>query len=67
MGPQYDVTIITVRPGTQPRALAKLKETVADAPGLLACWYSEIGALNQILLLRASGDPAAVLASRTDR
>ena len=65
MGPQYDVTIITVRPGTQPRALVKLKETVADAPGLLACWYSEIGALNQILLLRASGDPAAVLASRT--
>jgi hypothetical protein len=65
LGPQYDVTIITVRPGTQPFALARLKETVADAPGLLACWYSEIGTLNQILLLRASGDPAAVLASRT--
>ena len=35
MGPQYDVTIITIRPGTQPSALAKSKDTLAGAPGLL--------------------------------
>ena len=66
MGPQYDVTIITVRPGTQPKALATLKDTVADATGLLACWYSEIGALNQILILRANLDPAVTVASRAE-
>ena len=66
MGPQYDVTIITIRPGTQPSALAKLKDTLAGAPGLLACWYSEIGALNQILLLRTGGDPGAALTSRME-
>ncbi len=49
----YDVTILTLRPGTQPRALAGLKGAVAEAPGkLLACWTSDIGALNQIFLLR---------------
>jgi hypothetical protein len=52
----YDVTIITVRPGTHPEALARLKETLPSAAGgeLLACWYSDIGALNQILLIRAA-------------
>ena len=51
----YDVTIITVRPGTHPKALARLKETLPSSGGgeLLACWYSEIGALNRILLIRA--------------
>ena len=51
----YDVTIITVRPGTHPEALARLKETLPSSGGgeLLACWYSEIGALNRILLIRA--------------
>lgn len=66
MGQQYDVTIITIRPGTQPKVLARLQDTLADAPGLLACWYSEIGALNQILLLRTSGDPSAALTSRME-
>ena len=52
----YDVTIITVRPGTHPEALARLKETLPSSAGgeLLACWYSDIGALNQILLIRAA-------------
>lgn len=56
MGSRYDVTIITVRPGMHPKALEVLKHGLADAPGLLACWYSEIGALNRILLLREAGD-----------
>jgi hypothetical protein len=61
---QYDVTVITVRPGTHPNALAGLEGALANDPALLACWYSEIGALNQILLIRSIADPAAVLAGR---
>jgi hypothetical protein len=53
----YDVTIIAVRPGTHPQALAVLGKT--DDPALLACWYSDIGAVNRILLIRAIGDEAA--------
>src|SRR2546425_12653909 len=55
-GMHYDVTIITVRPGTHPEALVRLKETLPSSAGgeLLACWYSDIGALNQILLIRAA-------------
>jgi hypothetical protein len=61
---QYDVTIVTVRPGTHPQAIATLERTLAKAPGLLACWYAEIGALNQILLLRESADAAEAIRSR---
>jgi NIPSNAP len=63
----YDVTIVAVRPGTHPAALARLNETLAEtqsAGEFLACWYSEIGALNRILLLRRYEDEAACLADR---
>jgi NIPSNAP len=62
----YDVTIITVRPGTHPQALARLRETLPSSAGaeLLACWYSEIGALNQILLIRAGRDIMHIHADR---
>ena len=64
MAEQYDVTILTVRPGTHPQALAVLGKTLADDPALLACWYSEIGALNQILLIRKAADAAAAIEAR---
>jgi NIPSNAP len=62
----HDVTIITVRPGTHPEALALLKETLPSSAGgeLLACWYSEIGALNQILVIRAAPDIARLHVDR---
>ena len=63
----YDVTIITVQPGTHSKALARLAQSLPSAqPGgeFLACWYSEIGALNQILVLRGYDDPAKLLADR---
>jgi len=48
----YDVTIITVRPGTHPQALDVLGNSAASDDTLLGCWYSDIGAGNQILLVR---------------
>jgi hypothetical protein len=63
----HDVTIITVRPGKHPEALARLKETLllSSAGGeLLACWYSDIGALNQILLIRTAPDTMRIHADR---
>ena len=65
MSDQYDITIVTVRPGTHPKALGVLEGTLAKDPALLACWYSEIGALNQILIIRNSADAAAAIAART--
>ena len=64
MAQHYDVTILTVRPGTHPQALAVLGKTLGAAPGLLACWYSEIGAVNRILILREAADAAAALDRR---
>jgi hypothetical protein len=61
---QYDVTIIAVRPGTHPQALASLGKTLAGDPALLACWYSDIGAVNQIMLMHKGGDAGAVLGNR---
>jgi hypothetical protein len=63
---QYDVTIITVRPATHPKALSVLERVLVNDPGLLACWYSEIGALNQILIFRRMTDPKAALEARMD-
>jgi len=60
----YDVTIATVRPGTHPQALARLEKTLVDDLNLLACWYSEIGALNRILIIRKSADAAKVVENR---
>jgi hypothetical protein len=49
----YEVTIHTVRPATASRAIAALQGPLTSGPGkLLACWYSEIGALNQVLVIR---------------
>jgi hypothetical protein len=58
----YDVTIVTVRPGTHPQALAALGKSLADDRSLLACWYSDIGAVNQILIIRKPADATATLA-----
>jgi hypothetical protein len=61
---QYDITILTVRPGTHPQALAVLGKTLGGDAALRACWYSEIGALNQIMLIRQAADAVANLAAR---
>ena len=64
MAEAYDVTIVLVRPGTHPQALAALGKSLADDRNLLACWYSEIGAVNQILIIRKPADAAATLDAR---
>lgn len=59
----FDVTIVILRPGTNAAALKRLGETLG-APGargrLLACWYSDIGALNQVMIIRGFTDEAAL-------
>ena len=64
MAQYYDVTIAAVRPGTHPQALAVLEKTLAGDSDLLACWYSDIGALNRILIIRKSADADAALENR---
>jgi hypothetical protein len=61
---QYDVTILSVRPGTHPQALAVLGRSLPGDENLLACWYSDIGKVNQILLIRTMTNPAASLDAR---
>ena len=64
MAQLYDVTIITVRPGTHPKALDVLGKSLGDDPNLLACWYSDIGAVNQILIIRSAGDAGGTIDAR---
>src|SRR3984893_12049256 len=64
MAQLYDVTILTVRPGTHPRALEVLGNSPGNDPNLLACWFSDIGAVNQILLIRNVADAAATFDAR---
>jgi len=61
---QYDVTIITVQPGTHPKALAALEGSLGKDDDLLACWYSEIGALNRIMVIRSVTNPTAIIEAR---
>jgi NIPSNAP len=60
----YDVTILTVRPGTHPQALDALGKSLSNDPDLLACWYSDIGAVNQILIIRAAADAGSTIDTR---
>jgi hypothetical protein len=60
----YEVIVLTVRPGTHPQALAVLGKTLAGSPDLLACWYSEIGAINRIMIIREAADATVALAAR---
>jgi len=61
----YELSLITVRPATTPKALEALEQWLAKTKSkLLACWFSEIGALNQILVIRSFQDEAAIAAER---
>jgi NIPSNAP len=60
----YDVTIIAVRPGTHPQALAILEKTLRGDPLLLACWHSDIGAVNRILIIRTIDNTTTTLDGR---
>jgi len=60
----YEITTITVRPNTQPKALPVLKDQLANSSGLLACWYCDIGSLNRVMIIRSIGDLAANLDER---
>lgn len=64
MALRYDVTTITVRPGTHPQALAIVGKNLINDASLLACWFSDIGAINQILLIRDGTDGAAAIEAR---
>src|SRR5690606_10079178 len=64
---QYDLARITVRPAAAATALPLLGAWLEKTPSkgrLLACWTSEIGALNDILLLRGYDDADTLAAER---
>lgn len=58
----YEIATLTVRLGTAAKAVAGIGEYVraSEAQGtLLGCWASEIGELNQLLVLRSFADHEA--------
>ncbi|NML17987.1 NIPSNAP family protein [Azohydromonas caseinilytica] len=63
----YELATLTTRLFTTAKATEGIQAWVqaAEARGqLLGCWYSDIGALNQILVLRGFNDEAELLAER---
>jgi NIPSNAP len=63
----YDLTTITIQPGSTPKALGLLEKTLATQAfkgELLACWFSEIGALNRLMLIRGYDTPEMLEADR---
>ena len=60
----YDVTVIAVRPGTHPQALDVLGKNLASDTSLLGCFFSDIGNVNQILMIRTAAAAGAALDSR---
>jgi hypothetical protein len=63
----YEFAKLTVRIGATPQAVAGIKSYVSE-PGakgkLLGCWFSEIGELNQVVVLRGFNDPEDIKAER---
>lgn len=65
----YEFTVVTARPGTQPKAVEALGNWFAQGgqQGTLAgCWYSDVGALNRVAALVAY-DSAEALVEDKDR
>lgn len=60
----YIVTTFTVRPGTHPQALAALRPRLAAEPDMLACWYSEIGALNRVMIIGTGSEASTEVQRR---
>lgn len=63
----YDVTIITVKPNTHMKALPPVEQWLKDNPRkgeFIGCLASEIGDLNQIMLLHHYDDERALAADR---
>jgi len=60
----YDVTMMTVGPAKHTQALAALEKHFGKDADLLACWFSEIGALNRILMIRRAKDVGALIEQR---
>ena len=60
----YDVTVVGVRPGTHPQALEILGKSLSNDPTMLGCWFSDIGNVNQVLIIRNALTADAALKSR---
>jgi NIPSNAP len=63
----YEFAKLTVRIGATPHAVAGIKTYVSDASAkgkLVGCWYSEIGELNQVAVLRSFADAEELNAER---
>jgi hypothetical protein len=63
----YEIATLRIRLGTLPSVVAGIEATTksADAKGtLFGCWTSEIGALNEVYLLRGFVDTAELGAER---
>jgi NIPSNAP protein len=63
----HEIATLTIKLGTAAKVVAGIGDTV-KAPGargaLLGCWSTEIGDLNQILVLRGFADHAELLVER---
>ena len=64
---RYEVATLTVPIGVTPKAMPLIRDYVSapEAKGkLLACWYSDIGTLNQIIVLRGFADESELAQER---
>ncbi|RDJ26946.1 hypothetical protein DWF00_01870 [Bosea caraganae] len=62
---RFDLTLMRLHPRTMPAALERVRRWLEGRPGqLIACLYSDIGTVNQLLLLRRFADAADLLAER---
>jgi hypothetical protein len=62
---RYELATLSVGLGTAPKAAEAIGRYVAEGGGtLLGCWASDIGALNEIAVLRGFADDAALAAER---
>lgn len=62
---RFDLTLMRLHPRTMATALERVRHWLEGRPGeLLACLYSDIGTVNQLLLLRGFADAGELLSAR---
>lgn len=61
----YEIATLSVALGAMPAVLAAVKDHGVSSSGtLLGCWFTEIGDLNKVLVLRSFEDAATCIAER---
>jgi len=66
MSESLETFVLTCRTGTVPQVVSELRGRLKGREDVLGCWTTDVGVLNEIMLLTKGGDTSALLEASPD-